>query len=349
MNDGVRFTGNSVPALSRLLAKTIASAVNEHGVRYRVLDGSHVRLYCEDRSVRPIKVAAARQEVYSMKHLLAWLEANVPSWPKRDVSPTDLEALAAVVNTAPRALRQRKVAIVENRIDGVPVTGVKVPLTLDQTVGSIAPFTAEMDRRKAQPKAARHMDAATRRAMAVHAGATRAAEIKDEREEPAVAEKAARGWRVHVAPSGRSFGFETDGSVFRCMTCGWTKDTGVGLHLHEASHTGLASKNAALAGKAKRRKPVKAAEPTEAALPVAQEPAEPEVALRVAQERTMLQSAVLALAAAHGIDFDPEPYDSKIESLTDELAQVRKTLEAIVHQRNDLQAKLDLMRETLGL
>lgn len=63
-------------------------------------------------------------------------------------------------------------------------------------------------------------------------------------------------WLPYVSPSGKDFGFDTDGKQYRCRKCGFLKSRVQGMHLHEAKHTGAASKWASTAGKrSKRTKP----------------------------------------------------------------------------------------------
>lgn len=89
----------------RQITKVITEAVNKHGVTYRMIDGSHIRLFCGDRNVIPIKIAAERPAEYTMGYLIRWLEENIPSWTERDVTPEEVETLAEVVNTRPVKVR----------------------------------------------------------------------------------------------------------------------------------------------------------------------------------------------------------------------------------------------------
>lgn len=99
-------------AYPRPVARVIAEAVNKHGVGYRLMDGGHIRLFNGDRGVTPRKVSAHSKEQVSLRRLLTWLETNVATWPKDEVTPLAVETLAEVINTSPKPARTR----------GTPVT-----------------------------------------------------------------------------------------------------------------------------------------------------------------------------------------------------------------------------------
>lgn len=93
----------------RPVAKIIAEAVNKHGVDYRDQDGSHLRLYCGDRKVIPIKIAASRDAEHTLRYLIPWLEQHVESWLQADVTTEAIETLAEAVNTTPKPVRAKPV------------------------------------------------------------------------------------------------------------------------------------------------------------------------------------------------------------------------------------------------
>ena len=74
----------------------LMEAINEYGVGYRLLDGRHLRLYCGDREVIPLKVSASRAAEYTLPYLTGWLTENWKPWAERDqVSENSLAALAS--------------------------------------------------------------------------------------------------------------------------------------------------------------------------------------------------------------------------------------------------------------
>lgn len=190
----------------------LASAINDHGVAYRLLDGGHIRLYSGDRTVPPIKVSAARSAEDSVRFLERWLELNVPSWGAPDVA--DL-----VAENAPTILRAIH--------DLPPDTEVDLELTIDKS-GSALGLEPRVSEVKIVPKPT------PASVMAVHSSATRAAEIKDEHVVPPTG---GGTWPASVGPEGRSYGFETDGTTFYCTQCDYTQTEARGLHLHHRSHT----------------------------------------------------------------------------------------------------------------
>ena len=79
------------------VADVLLKAVNTYGVPYRLIDGSHLRLYNGDREVTPFKAAASRQEKYTLQYLNRWLMENWPRWAEdhvQDRSETSEEAEA---------------------------------------------------------------------------------------------------------------------------------------------------------------------------------------------------------------------------------------------------------------
>lgn len=97
-------TGRELSKFPRPVVKVLTEAINKHQVKHRILsDGVHLRLYCGDRDVVPIKVAASRPAEHTLRYLLPWLEENVESWSRREVTEDTVKDLAEALNTSPKA------------------------------------------------------------------------------------------------------------------------------------------------------------------------------------------------------------------------------------------------------
>ena len=83
---------------NRAVLSVVVDAINNHGVTHRIIDGAHFLLYNGDRAVRPFKVSASRKHEETIWALRKWLEENVSTWPKREVTSDDLAALASRFN-----------------------------------------------------------------------------------------------------------------------------------------------------------------------------------------------------------------------------------------------------------
>jgi hypothetical protein len=98
-NESPTVAASDLKKFPRPVQTVLKEAINGHGVAYRLLDGGHIRLFCGDRSVVPIKVAAQRPAEHTLRVLLPWLEKNIPAWTQRkEVSVDQLDALAQVIN-----------------------------------------------------------------------------------------------------------------------------------------------------------------------------------------------------------------------------------------------------------
>lgn len=54
----------------------IAHIVNDFGIKYRIIDGSHLLLYPVDGETRPFKASASRQEAQTLKFLKKFMDDN---------------------------------------------------------------------------------------------------------------------------------------------------------------------------------------------------------------------------------------------------------------------------------
>ena len=82
-------------AYPKSVVDVLMEAINEYGVPYRLIDGSHIRLYNGDRSVVPYKGSASRPAKYTLQYLNRWLMENWPRWAQdhaQDRSETSEEA-----------------------------------------------------------------------------------------------------------------------------------------------------------------------------------------------------------------------------------------------------------------
>lgn len=85
----------------RPVAKVLTDAINKHGVGYRLMDGGHIRLFCGDRQIVPIKVSASRDAEHTIRYLVPWLEEHVESWLQGEVTPDVIKNLAELKNSRP--------------------------------------------------------------------------------------------------------------------------------------------------------------------------------------------------------------------------------------------------------
>lgn len=125
-------------AFPRPVAKVVTEAVNKHGVPYRTQDGSHLRLYCGDRGVTPLKISAERPAEHTLRVLIPWLEQNVKSWLETDVTKASIETLAEVVNTSPKPVKAKPVVASEPEAE-VEVSEPEPVLLEDGTQSSFSP------------------------------------------------------------------------------------------------------------------------------------------------------------------------------------------------------------------
>lgn len=58
------------------VADAVLEAVNERGVHYRLIDGSHMRLYNGKRGEPPFQLAASREAKYTLQYLRSWMRKN---------------------------------------------------------------------------------------------------------------------------------------------------------------------------------------------------------------------------------------------------------------------------------
>jgi vacuolar-type H+-ATPase subunit I/STV1 len=64
----------------REVSGVVMELVNQHGVRYRAIDGSHILLYSEDKTQRPFKISAKRPSQQTMLYMARWIVTNVPDF-----------------------------------------------------------------------------------------------------------------------------------------------------------------------------------------------------------------------------------------------------------------------------
>lgn len=238
----------------RPVAKVIIEAVNQHGVVYRKLDGTHIRLYCGDRNIVPLKIAGVRPAEHTLRYLLPWLEENIPTWSTRDVTADSIKDLAAVVNTSPE-------------VDSSPAADT--------------------------------------------GGDSQAAEEEQD---------TSTQWVDH------KYGFETDGTNYRCKTCGWTREDARGLHLHADKHENPeAIQKRAEAGNAAKN-------------------------LHHSQRAVMRKEAVRVLAQQNGlVVFDKEdaPSAKEFARLNAEIERLTAEAEKWKNKAGELQARMDLLKEAM--
>jgi hypothetical protein len=243
-----RISTRDIPRHDRSVADVVVNAVNNHGVRIKIIDGSHFMLYNGDPAVRPEKISSSRPAEDTMNRLLRWLSRNVPTWDTRDVKPDDLAAL-------------------RDRFNG----------------SAPAP-------------------------------------------EPEPEPESKTGWAPVVSGSGKNWGFETNGTVWRCTVkgCGHTQTEARGLHLHAGSHTGAAKRYSEEANKSRRE--------------------------RRDKEQMLISQAMTVLAAAHGFtlaDKDVVKTVKDVERLGAEVERLQRQVEKITKERDEAVARLALIQEAM--
>lgn len=233
-------------AFGKPLAQLFAEAINDHGVGYRRMDATHLRLFCGDRSVMPFKASRSRAVEDTTQNLLKWLSRNVPTWDTRNIKPETLEVLRDTIN------------------------GVQEE-AMTTTTPTPTPPTETL-------------------------------------------------WVPVETSTGNSWGFETNGTTYRCTECGFTQQYRRGLHLHNAKHTGRASELAMVAAASHKS--------------------------NVEKNRMLVTQALTVLAAAHGYGLTEG--DAKgVEALTKELDAVKAELIKVTNERDEVKARLSLIQEAM--
>lgn len=236
----------------------LMEAINEYGVPYRLLDGRHLRLYCGDRDVIPLKVSASRAAEYTLPYLTGWLTEHWKPWAEREqVSESSLAALASR-------------------------------------------YPGQGD------------DAST--------------EEKVEADAPAAESTESDDWKPYVSGSGKSHGFLTNGTVYRCETCGHEQPYSRGLHLHAIMHD-------------EDRKQEYVRKSVEAKRSQRDE----QRALEEQQE-AHLSAALAALAEHHGYALVPLAE----AGLQQEVESLREQVKTLTEQKEEAEARLALVREAFG-
>lgn len=229
----------------RSVAEVVVNAVNNYGVRIKIIDGSHFMLYNGDPNVRPEKISKSRPKEETTNRLLRWLSRNVPGWDDRKVGEEDLAAL-----------RDR--------------------------------FNGPAD----EP------------------------EPTDPEPEPTEPETP---WVDAISTSGKDWGFETNGTVWRCKHpgCKYQQTEARGLHLHAVKHTEEPGKLQSAAADTRRER-------------------------RERNKRAVQQSLVI-LAAAHGFTLA----DDETIKAAKETAKLRAEVEKITKERDEAVARLALIQEAM--
>lgn len=235
----------------------LMEAINTYGVGYRLLDGRHLRLYCGDRDVIPLKVSASRPAEYTLPYLTGWLTENWKPWADREqVSKSSLDALAS-----------------------------RYPGQGDDDTST---------------------------------------EEKVEEPEPTPTED--DDWKPYVSGSGKSHGFLTNGTVYRCETCGHEQPYSRGLHLHAVMHD-------------EDRKQEFVRKSVEAKRSYRDE----QRALEE-QREAHLNAALAALAEHHGYALVPIAE----AGLQQEVESLREQVKTLTEQKEEAEARLALVREAFG-
>lgn len=246
-------------AYPKSVVDVLMEAINEYGVPYRFIDGSHIRLYNGDRSVIPYKASASRPAKYTLQYLHRWLEENWEPWTKREqVSETSLAAP-------------------DSRYPGQ--------------------------------------------------GDAPAAEKTPEADAPAAESTGDDDWKPYVNGSGKSHGFLTNGTSYRCETCGHEQPHRRGLHLHAVMHDEDRKQEYV-------RKSVEAKRSKRGERRALEE-----------QQGAHLSAALAALAEHHGYALVPlaEAGISK-----EEVERLREQVEKLTKENEDLEARLALVKEAFG-
>lgn len=307
----VSLTQKDMRAFPRRVRDLVLTLVNEYHIRFRMQDGGHMLLYGPNPETGAQKVSASRGEEQSVKWLTKWANENVPNYEQQAVPPKTVA---------------RKRAASE--------MGTKL--------------VAE----------------AAKKAAAARAEATAQPE---------------RNWLVSA--KGRVYKYlyfegETDKSPIRCAfinedgsQCDYVTDNRRGVHLHEGMHTGLsqvitakgiekakatrAAKRAQAQAKAEELASggtVEVSSPEEAKAvldeiaPAGPTPAEVHAAaaLTKAEEgikRQEVREAIELVAGMLGVEFTSSV---EVQALKSEIARLKA-------ENDDLHARLELVKETLGL
>lgn len=306
------------------------------GADVRMLDGGHARVYNGDREVRPIKVSASRQAEHTLRRLVPWLENNVPAWGRRE---KEEEMVATIEERSPEIADKLRGLTVEADEEPIVCTygcdrefatekealehytswhsddkgHTDVPTGTDEKERLEEVVAGWLESRTGEPcddcgtsyeDCTRSVLGPRRKACCGRCGST------DTHQERLIDER----WKPHVSKSGLSFGFETNGKVFRCTECGHTQDQSRGLHLHEAKHTGRSSEYAAAGGRGHRKEPV--------------------ADLRVASEEASASYVEALKTLAGGLGMEVVPKGAKPYA-------------EVVRERDEALARLSLLREAL--
>lgn len=264
----------------RPVQDVLLEADGADGADVRMLDGGHARVYNGDREVRPIKVSASRQAEHTLRRLVPWLENNVPAWGRRE---KEEEMVATIEERSPE---------IADKLRGLTVVAEWLKSRTGEPCQDCGTTYEDCTRSVLGPR---------RKACCGRCGST------DTHQERLIDER----WKPHVSKSGLSFGFETNGKVFRCTECGHTQDQSRGLHLHEAKHTGKSSEYAAAGGRGGRGASKSRAKPKTAA---------------------DLVEALETLAGGLGMEVVPKG---------------AKPYAEVVRERDEALARLSLLREAL--
>lgn len=263
MSDQKILTRGDLSKHPKEVADVLLQAVNTYGVPYRLLDGSHIRLYNGDREVVPFKASASRPERYTLQYLHRWLEENWQPWaeqvPEQEkVTQESLQALAE-----------------------------KYPGPDDDD-----------DDTNNEPES-------------------------EEQVEPEMEPE----WVPYRSPRGETYGFETNGKIYRCAWCGYRKRNAQGMHLHAASHDDRDLWKRSAAAKARYR-------------------AERES--NAEQKRIYLQQALSALVEHHGYAIiDPEhvPDPEEVTATAQKIEDLQAEVSRLIIERDEALARLSLVKE----
>lgn len=137
------------------------------------------------------------------------------------------------------------------------------------------------------------------------------------------AEEPESEWVEYRSSSGNSHGFLTNGSIYRCATCGYEQDDVRGLHLHAATHAEVNPYTAkSVKAKAEHRERREMEE---------------------TQQKVYLQQALAAIVEHHGYAIiEPEHVGDhrRVTELEEQVA-------SLTRERDELQTRLALLKEAL--
>lgn len=134
-------------------------------------------------------------------------------------------------------------------------------------------------------------------------------------------------WVEYRNSRGKSYGFETDGSRYRCRECGHSMGTSRGLHLHAVMHSDKHEEHVRKSAEAKRAK-------------------SEERRLREQQERedARIFESLQMLAEHHGYSLLP-----KGESVpSEEVESLREQVETLTREKGEIETRLALVREAFS-